>query len=441
MKTLASDIKDAVFELNQKGIWVRLYEVDIDASTKRYLTDHTESITYQAQAYTPFPITHADIPETAKPEMQTFTLGVANIDRSIVTDLENGKILGNNLKITWLFLKESDKSQAVFAFDELYQILSAEIDDSQATVNFEIGQFNLFKVRLPKNRWIDSRCEFVFKDIGTCHYGREEFSGTTRGVLYRNKDRSANPVGGDGLKWQGWRLLNSAILSGVDKGGNADIDLTNAGHLTMEIDKDALGHFSTSTNNGVFFYKKFPISDFDVELHVDGDSDELSEHCGFLITTDSDSTTSWLQYMQRFSGGKRITVHTRAGGTETEDYDTASTNKFFRIEKTGNDFKFYHKATEAASWGSSVVTSTRSDLNGVQLRIGLFIESSSASRTTKMIAKFDFFRLLSGGESVCKRTFSDCLLRENSRRYGGAQGILRGPLIFLLLILCLLVSI
>ena len=105
MKTLASEIKTAAATLNAKGAWARLYEVTVDDTTTLYFTDYPQAIVYQGRSYSPYPIQIGDIEETTKPEMKTFTIGVANIDRQLISYLESGKILGRNIKVTWILIK------------------------------------------------------------------------------------------------------------------------------------------------------------------------------------------------------------------------------------------------------------------------------------------------------------------------------------------------
>ncbi len=92
--------------LSQKGAWVHLYDVSIDDTTIIYLTDFTDPIFYNSHNYVPYPIRRDDIEETSKPEMKTFTLTVPNIDRQMAAYLEAGQLLGQSIKITWVFLKD-----------------------------------------------------------------------------------------------------------------------------------------------------------------------------------------------------------------------------------------------------------------------------------------------------------------------------------------------
>ena len=104
MRTLSSSIKDALFTLNQTGIWTRLYEIVVDSTLTLFLTEHHEQVVFQENVYEPYPISIGSKEETSQPEMKSFTVSVANVDRTFITHLENGKILGNDITIILVFL-------------------------------------------------------------------------------------------------------------------------------------------------------------------------------------------------------------------------------------------------------------------------------------------------------------------------------------------------
>ena len=105
MRTLSSDIKLAISTMNQKGQWAKLFDIVVDDTTTLYFTDYPENIFYGSNTYVPYPIVVGDIAETSKPEVQTFNVAVANIDRQIAAYIESGKILGNDIKITVVFMR------------------------------------------------------------------------------------------------------------------------------------------------------------------------------------------------------------------------------------------------------------------------------------------------------------------------------------------------
>jgi len=425
MRTLSSDIKDAVFEMNQKGTWAHLYEVQINANTafgdasNEYLTDYPKQITYATKNYRPFPIVHDAIPQTSKPEQISFVITVANIDKAIALYLESGKILGNSLKITWVFLKQD--ATVIYAFDEVYQIISAEINDTSASVNFEVGQANLFEVKLPKNRWQDSRCEWVYKSIGFCDYGRDEFKGISKVRINTSKANGKDVI-------HGWKIMNASNASLMS------IDNDYLDELLIKVEATVNTQWNVSTRTGPFLYRLFPSADFtnfEVEVKFNSSGDEDNETLAMLFCTDSDTTQDWvLAGRRRFSGVDRVQLLSMDDNSYASIYDVARTESIFKIKKTAGLFELFVRANENVVYGAAIASVTRNDLNGVQLRAGLTAETYSAARSTALQARFDYWRLLSGGKLTCLRTPGDCVLHDNINRLGAAVGILHGPFSF-----------
>jgi len=486
LRTLASEVLTAVDAMSQTGKWAHLYDVVVDSTTTLRLTDYPLALTFNALTYSPYPIFCGDLPQTSKPEMQTFQVNVANIDRSIALYLEGGKILGNDVTITWVFIREADDT-VVSAFAEIYQALSAEMSDDAATVAFEVGKYNLFSIQLPRNRWVDLRCEHVYKKVGTCDYGRDEFMGLSEINL---------KVGGDGdKKDQGWRVLNMAGMS------VADIDISTASYLSLVIPKVSDLRWSPAQKDGPFVYRKLHLEDtanvsgdFDVEVKLGGDIDEVGEAEGILITTDSDTTADWVFFARKFfssaqgaptffrlkiqpvrrndarsyssgvvtdlsvpsltlspsrryrrwgwrrfgsrsrtgltmQAGIHLVVYSVAAGVETTKAFTLSSDAFLRVQKIGTTYRFYHRPDESSTWSDLGLALVRSELHGVVVRMGVAAETDSATRVTPFTAKADYWHLLSGGYLTCPRTIAACKTRENTRRFGGAPGIIHGPLV------------
>jgi len=466
--------------MHQKGRWAHLFDIVVDASTTLYLSDYPISLTYSNQTYTPYPIFMGEIAQTVKPEMKTLQIQVANIDRTIATYLEAGKVLGKNVTITWIFVRELDDT-VVQAFGEVYQVLGAELSDDDATWTFEVGKFNLFRIQLPRNRWIDLRCEWVYKHAGTCDYGRDDFEALSQIDLKQ---------GGDGnKKVQGWRALNMAQVV------KADINITTASHLTLRILDTVDARWSSSQKDGPFVYRKLPLSDsanvsgdFDLEVKCAGNPNEPGEAEGILITTDSSSPTNWLYLCRKYlpfaqapwvlamvptkrrsrrlwrtrevfsiqpmvmrrrqrrvessmysahrqslllapKEDLHVVVFSNASNIETQIAAVRSSNFYLRITKIGTNYRFYHRANESDGW-SDLVTIARPELSGVDLRIGFAAETDTAPRASDLVARADYFRMTSGGYLTCDRTIAACKIRENFRRIGAAPGIIHGPLIF-----------
>lgn len=311
------------------------------------------------------------------------------------------------------------ESDIVFAFAEEHQVLKAEsVERGQAFV-LEVGQHNLFKRVLPANVWNDSRCEHTYKSIGECDYGRDEFAGVSE-LDFK--------IGGDGEKGvQGWRAIyiNS---SGVKR---CEINKVHKGYLAITIDQVTDLSWRVGKTDAPFVHRVFAATDFDVEIAVDGNADENGEGEGLLVSNNFEGTSSdWVFIRRERKNNSNFVIISKTEDSLTESliYEQISSDRVFRIVKIGIDFFFYHKASETSEWSSSIASTAHTKLNNISLKIGLCAISSSSSRTTDFTAKFDYFRLLSGGLTTCLRTLADCRAHENVRRFGGAPGIIHGPI-------------
>ena len=427
VRTLASEIVGLASTMNQgDGAWCRLYDIVVDTTTTLYKTDYPKSLTYNGTTYDPYPIKIDGIPYTAKPENKTFTVNVANIDKTIATYLEQDKLLGNDVTISWVFVRK-DTEDIVMGFQDKWQILGAEISEESAFASFECGRQNLFKEKLPHERWIDFRCVHIYKAVGTCDYGNEEFSGSSRLNL---------KTGGNGAKIQGWRVINSAQASVID------IDTTNSDQLTIQVDSGVNAAWSTASKNGPYIYRKFRTDDasifspdFDIQCSFEtgfgGQIDEVTEAQGILITTDLDAPTNWIFLQRVILSGSTISI---AGYVNISDIEATifttvtSSDAILRVTKIGQSFACYSKSGENNAW-TSLGSVNHSAMNNVILRCGIAVETNSAARSSHFITRVKYWKLNSGGYLTCDRALASCRVRENTRRFGGAPGIIHGPLI------------
>lgn len=313
------------------------------------------------------------------------------------------------------------ESSIVLAVSETYDILKAESTPKGEAFVFEVGQFNLFKAKLPMNVWNDVICEWPYKSIGFCDYGRDEFEGLSQINI---KD------GGDGAKTQGWVALNFASAGVI----SADVHITNNNFLQVTMSPTVDFSWKIGKIDAPFYYKLFDPTDFDIEISVSGDPIENGEGEGFLVTGDNDNTQDWIFFRRVLKNGSfsLIITKTEDGLTESTIYEQVLNNRLLRVVKVGSTFSFFARESDVFNWGNSIATTSQTDLDNVKLRLGLCSVTGSSSRSNNYQAKFDYYRLLSGGLTDCDRTLggpNGCRVHKNTRRFGGAPGILHGPLV------------
>lgn len=341
----------------------------------------------------------------ASPQVGTLNVAAASTVAKIVTPFSN-------------------QTDVVFALERTDDILSAGTEAEGAFIALECGEFNLHKRNLPKSIWHDFRCDKVFKSVGDCDYGRDEFKGTSKTDI---------GLGGDGdKKVQGWFALNFG-LDGV----SGNINISDPDYLAIILKASNTFSWTPSVKNAPFLYRKYDLSnqidldrDFTCDVFVNGNGNEETEGEGLLITLDNDNPSAWVYFRREFYDGSNHMVVSECldGLTENYVYTQRASHQVIRIVKEGITFKFYHKAEEDDPWPTVEAASTTIlPLDLVPIRVGLCAKTDSASRNNDFKAGFDYIHF-SGGYKICERLLTSCRLRGNTRRFGGAPGILHGAL-------------
>ncbi len=126
-----------------------------------------------------------------------------------------------------------------------------------------------------------------------------------------------------------------------------------------------------------------------------------------------------------------IILSTFANYIENRIYIEQSPYTRIRLTKVGEILSVYKKNLEDDVWIGPLTTTTLPELNGIDFRAGCLAQTRSAGRATNFTAKFDYFRLRTGGLVTCDHTLdgpNGCRIHENTRRFGGAPGIMHGPI-------------
>ena len=422
MRTLATDIEQAVDKLHQSGQWTHLVDIVVNTTTTLNYTSYPKQITFQSTTYSPYPIIIGKISQTSKPEFKTLDVSIANIDQTFANLLEKDDLLGNDIKIYWVFIDTSGTAQ--LALSQTYQMLAAELSDESAFWNFQVGQLNLFSVQFPRNRWIDNRCGHVFKSAGFCNYGRDGMAGVSTVDFIIAKDGSTGV--------QGWRVLNVGNLGTNDQ---YDINKTVLGQLHVRQDLTINTAWAASVFTAPFAYKFVEVTntevdgDFDVEIHILGDQNEATEGEGILITVDTDAPAHWLKILKRHNGTElRIRGDSSESSVDSNVFDIAGTDPFLRIQQSGSTINFYSRSGLGIPYNLRGTT-TNASMASVDIRYGYIAETNAAGRTSVFNGRCTDLNLIKGGYKICPRTIPDCRIRENIRRIDATPGILHGPLI------------
>ena len=397
--------------MDQKGTWCHTYDVIVDSTITLRYTDNQEPITAFGYTYPPYPIKMGAVGDTAKSENKTFKITVANIDRTLIAYLENGKLIGLNITVSTVFLP-FDGSPVLYRSQDTYDILGASLDSTQAFIVFEVGKYNFFKAKIPSNRWNDTRCGWVYKNPDTCGYGRDEFDDLTKIDL---------KLGGDGAKIYGWNALN------IEDAGitAADIDITRSSYLTFTYSNTYNPSWTGATTTSPYLYRTLPVGDYSFEMEGHGKNATQYEHIGTVLRRVANPA-----YWYRFTiGTTTIKIVRNSDGSDEVVFTLTTSDAFdwLKVTKVDGKHSFYVKFADEISYRllyeeTRTAWSNGSNSNGYEVGPMSYADNPG-TRSEVFSAEFDAFNLISGGYATCNRTLVDCRQRDNALRFGGSPGV------------------
>lgn len=152
----------------ERFIW--LYEIFVPSTpttTTYRLTKQVESISFDGQIYSPFPISHNTIVRDNTGDLPTTTLTVSNMTREVIATLENyDGLVGQRVRIILthsLLLAGGGVVLAEEDFEVIHSSANAE------AVTLQLGTMNLFDSFVPKNRMARYHCRHLYQGAA-CGY-------------------------------------------------------------------------------------------------------------------------------------------------------------------------------------------------------------------------------------------------------------------------------
>lgn len=147
-----------------------LYEVTVPTTpnnTIYRLTRQPESISFQGQTYSPFPISHSVVTRDNSGDLPTIQLQVSNISREIIGTMENHNGLVGQRVLIRLVNSVNFGDDAVPVAEESFVIQAAGVDRDRA--NFTLGGKNLLNAPVPKSRMTRFHCRHQYRSAA-CGY-------------------------------------------------------------------------------------------------------------------------------------------------------------------------------------------------------------------------------------------------------------------------------
>lgn len=167
-------------KLNNDGAWVELWTIQTGASTAMYVTSNNQAVTFGGNSYKPYPMTRAEIERDSDGNISDVTVTVSNVGREITTNASalRGKSVALNITNT---------NALSTSYSYTFTIKDITISDVFATIH--LGSVNLLTLDFPRERFMRTRCGWVFGSAG-CGYD------TTRSGALTTCDQTENGANG-----------------------------------------------------------------------------------------------------------------------------------------------------------------------------------------------------------------------------------------------------
>ena len=406
MKALDSTLILAKNRLYSTDAYVRLLLLDLDGSTTIRWAIYPEDVTYDGDLYTALPAYVEALTETNQGRIEGLRISVSNATRQVSAYLENSELLGRN--VTVRLVHSTQLANAAAQINFTYRIDQVTITDEVAV--FDLGRENIVAQRLPRNRYIRSRCRHKFKDVH-CGYLSDEFGPSSKQDL-----ADARTSGGPFEKLGGWFVDHADTAT-------ADIAFSVSGSLMLNL-VGANRQWLNANHAGLFVYRELT-GNFDIETYFTPTSISVV-NAGVLFLATSADSANWVGFRWRCTTGptQQLATISTASGTSTVTA-VGSVHQYARIVRSGSTVTWYSKAAAADAW-TQQATGTYVSLP-TALRIGFAGTNDAAASTQAMY--FDYLRFSSGGIDTCDQSFdgvNGCRAHKNTLRYGGAPAIPRG---------------
>lgn len=171
MKSISSTLTIEKNRIATENPWLVLLDIALtDNVTVFNLVANTEDIVYQTRTYTACPLDIVPPRESAKGEIPTITLRVANVTRVLQGYLEqlNGAI---GSSVTLRIVNAAYLAENYADLEMTFEVLSASCNAQW--VSFTLGAPSPLQRRFPMHRFIAGYCNWQFKSAECAYSGAD----------------------------------------------------------------------------------------------------------------------------------------------------------------------------------------------------------------------------------------------------------------------------
>lgn len=176
MRSLPSNLILEKNKIASTAPWIVLLEINLKENgvtqATYYLCNNTEDLTYNGDTYTAFPFTISPTRQTAKGEIPTVTLAVANVVQLIQEDIEalSGGV-GSEVIVRVVLVESGPVITGDSELEMTFTILATQA--SAEWLTFTLGAPNPLRTRFPLHRYLSTHCNWEFKGDECGYVGAE----------------------------------------------------------------------------------------------------------------------------------------------------------------------------------------------------------------------------------------------------------------------------
>lgn len=165
-ETLSSNYVTKKNLLQSGDGWAWLIEIQYDASTAFRITSHDADISHGGHTWSPFRVQVAAVAKDGEGVLPEFDLTVGNISREFGQAIEAGYLLDREVRIMLINVgvsyDEASSSNQVHLVT--FTVIGASVSYEEATLH--LGKPNLNEAPFPSQRYVRSKCRWVFGGAG-----------------------------------------------------------------------------------------------------------------------------------------------------------------------------------------------------------------------------------------------------------------------------------
>ncbi len=151
--------KDKSRERSKQPIFLYTIYDYIGTSEDKCFAAYSEDVVFDSVTYEKFPITHDQITENTKGEIDTTKIQLSNVSRLIEYYLQNYDLRGKKVSIKMVYADMLDDPDAYIEFSNYIDSYSSNVHD----VVFNLmSKFDILNLLLPSIVWMRDFCQWEF---------------------------------------------------------------------------------------------------------------------------------------------------------------------------------------------------------------------------------------------------------------------------------------